>query len=556
MSRRMVASLLLLFLVASGAVSGEPSSDLVARALEAYRSRQFDASLAFFQEAIAAGANDSSTFYNAACAAALASRSETALDLLARAVAAGYTNVDHIRRDPDLQSLAGSPRFSEITASAEKQKSARERFWNSPSITSPYSETLSEDERIAGLSRIWSEAKFNFVYFDRLPNLDWDALYLSYLPRVRSARSTVDYYKLLMSFMAQLNDGHTTVAPPRETWPMMLALPPLRISLVEERYLIEEVTDPSIEGVAPGMEIVAIDGVPVNQYAAERITPYQSASTPQDRADRTAHSLLWGAEGTTVTLTLRNGKGKELQRMVRRMTAAEQQKFARRTAPFEYRRLPGDVAYVALNDFSNSKAAEEFEARFDEIAKAGALIIDVRRNGGGNSMNGYRVLAALTDKPFRTSKWSTRMYKAVFRAWGRPDETFGEEADEIRPSGTRHFRGPVVVLTSASTYSAAEDFTVAFDTMKRGTIIGEPTGGSTGQPVTFRLPGGGAGYVCAKRDTYADGKEFVGVGIQPQIIVHPTVRDVRAGKDTVLDAAVKFLSAKGSLRDARSGEPR
>lgn len=546
MSRRMVSSLLLLFFMfASAAVAGgEPAADLVAKALKAYQSRQFDESLGFFQQAIAAGADDSNTLYNAACSAALAGRSETALDLLARAVAAGFTNADHIKRDPDLQSLADSPRLTEILAAAEKARAALDRFWNSPAMNAPFSETLSEDERIAGLSRIWSEAKFNFVYFDRLPNLDWDALYLSYLPRVRSVPSTVEYYKLLMSFLAQLNDGHTTVNPPRETWPLMLAVPPLRVALVEGRFLIDEVLDPSIEGIAPGMEIVAIDGIPVMQYAAERIAPYQSASTPQDRAERTAHSLLWGAEATTATLTLSDGK-KQLQRMVRRMTAEEQGTFAKRTVPFEYRMLPRNIAYVALNDFSTSKGAEEFEARFDEIARARALIIDVRRNGGGSSNNGYRVLSSLTDKPFRTSKWSTRMYKPVFRAWGRPDETFGEEADEVA-AGTRFFRGPVVVLTSANTYSAAEDFTVAFDTMKRGTIIGEPTGGSTGQPVMFRLPGGGAAYVCAKRDTYADGKEFVGVGIQPQIVVHPTVKDVRAHKDTVLDTAVKYLNAKRS----------
>lgn len=82
---------------------------------------------------------------------------------------------------------------------------------------------------------------------------------------------------------------------------------------------------------------------------------------------------------------------------------------------------------------------------------------------------------------------------------------------------------------------------VAFDAMKRGTLIGEPTGGSTGQPLMFKLPGGGSGYVCSKRDTYPDGKEFVGVGIQPQVLVHPTVRDVRAGKDTVLEAALNYL---------------
>jgi C-terminal processing protease CtpA/Prc len=75
----------------------------------------------------------------------------------------------------------------------------------------------------------------------------------------------------------------------------------------------------------------------------------------------------------------------------------------------------------------------------------------------------------------------------------------------------------------------------------RGKIAGEPTGGSTGQPLFFKLPGGGMARVCTKRDSYPDGRDFVGKGVQPQIIVHPTVSDVRAGRDPVLEAALREL---------------
>ena len=93
-------------------------------------------------------------------------------------------------------------------------------------------------------------------------------------------------------------------------------------------------------------------------------------------------------------------------------------------------------------------------------------------------------------------------------------------------------------MTSPRTFSAAEDFCLAFDFLKRGTIIGEPTGGSTGQPLFFKLPGGGSARVCTKHDVYPDGKEFVGVGVQPNKLVVPTIADLRANRDTVLEAAL------------------
>jgi C-terminal processing protease CtpA/Prc len=77
--------------------------------------------------------------------------------------------------------------------------------------------------------------------------------------------------------------------------------------------------------------------------------------------------------------------------------------------------------------------------------------------------------------------------------------------------------------------------------MQRGRIVGEPTGGSTGQPLLFDLPGGGTGRVCTKRDSYPDGRPFVGVGIQPQLRVSPRVADLQAGRDTVLEAALDLL---------------
>ena len=109
------------------------------------------------------------------------------------------------------------------------------------------------------------------------------------------------------------------------------------------------------------------------------------------------------------------------------------------------------------------------------------------------------------------------------------------------PQGKKAYTKPVVVLTSGRTFSAAEDFVVAFDTMNRGKLIGETTGGSTGWPLSFAVPGGIMARVCMKRDTYPDGQEWVGTGVKPDIEVHPKIADLQAGRDTVLEAALRYL---------------
>jgi hypothetical protein len=40
---------------------------------------------------------------------------------------------------------------------------------------------LSVVERLSGLSLIWQEANYNFAFFDRVPDLYWDASYREYI---------------------------------------------------------------------------------------------------------------------------------------------------------------------------------------------------------------------------------------------------------------------------------------------------------------------------------------------------------------------------------------
>jgi len=113
------------------------------------------------------------------------------------------------------------------------------------------------------------------------------------------------------------------------------------------------------------------------------------------------------------------------------------------------------------------------------------------------------------------------------------------------PNGKQYYDKPVIVLISARTFSAAEDFTVAFDYLTRGKLIGQATGGSTGQPIGFNLPGGATARICGKHYTYPDGKEFVGIGIMPDITLNKTIADVINGRDAELQKVLAVIGQSG-----------
>lgn len=128
---------------------------------------------------------------------------------------------------------------------------------------------------------------------------------------------------------------------------------------------------------------------------------------------------------------------------------------------------------------------------------------------------------------------------------GKTDTWLEIAPDTIRPIGNKEkYLRPVIVLIGVQTFSAGEDFLVSFDNSGRGIKIGQASGGSTGQPLFFDLPKGGRLRVCTKRDYYPNGKEFVGVGIMPDIEIRETIESIQGKKDIAFEKAIGLLNKK------------
>jgi tetratricopeptide (TPR) repeat protein len=58
--------------------------------------------------------------YNLACSYALLGKKDEALEALLKSIRFGYSDLNHLRRDPDLESLRSDPRFKEIFSPVKK----------------------------------------------------------------------------------------------------------------------------------------------------------------------------------------------------------------------------------------------------------------------------------------------------------------------------------------------------------------------------------------------------------------------------------------------------
>ena len=521
------------------------SANLIQKAQAAYQTKHFSESASLYERVLLLVQEEderTDVELELARAQAMAGDRAAAFKTLDQAVEDGYIDRNSIEADPGLISLHADQRWQPLLERMSKATAAQDARWGDAAFATPYAKNISDAEKLAGLSELWAQAKYGFANFWHVPQLNWDQTYLDFIPKVLATRSTDEYYRVLQRFYVLLKDGHTQVYPPEWYMTGKIGRLPLQTRLVDGHLLVIGSRAPAfdMQGLHAGDEIVTINSEPAIAWAERNVAPFMNASTSQDSDVRIYDSNLFLAPiGTTFTLRTLTPSGKFSTHV---FTVTKN--IPHHRPPFELKFLPGNIAYVALNEFDNDTDAKEWDKHWPEISKAKALILDLRENGGGNSSVGNHILATLIDKPVPgESEYSTR-WIATYRAWGMAEIPLHFSTDTVVPDPARHFSGPVVLLIGPKTFSAAEDFTVSFAQSHRGEMIGEPTGGSTGQPLSFALPGGGTARVCTKHDSFADGKHFVGVGIQPDILVHQTHADIIGGRDPVFEAAIRALETK------------
>jgi C-terminal processing protease CtpA/Prc len=72
-------------------------------------------------------------------------------------------------------------------------------------------------------------------------------------------------------------------------------------------------------------------------------------------------------------------------------------------------------------------------------------------------------------------------------------------------------------------------------------IVGERTAGTSGNPLEVALPGGGTFRFSTLKATYPDGREYVGLGIVPDVEVSPTREDIAQRIDRVLEEGIAVI---------------
>jgi hypothetical protein len=125
------------------------------------------------------------------------------------------------------------------------------------------------------------------------------------------------------------------------------------------------------------------------------------------------------------------------------------------------------IGYLDLRQFAPVEVGGETAvAAMNMLAGADAVIIDLRKNGGGSGEMIQLIAGYFFREPTHLCSYETRGEPLIRQSWSL-----------AHVPGRTMYDTPLYVLTSRRTGSAAEEFTYDFKHLGRATIIGETTGG-------------------------------------------------------------------------------
>ncbi len=196
--------------------------------------------------------------------------------------------------------------------------------------------------------------------------------------------------------------------------------------------------------------------------------------------------------------------------------------------------IVGGYGYIYLASWNAPVDSALLDAMLSRVRDTPGLILDLRTNAGGSDAMALQFVSRFAAQPTLVSYVQTR---------NGPNMTDLDRplARVAAPSGGWQFTRPVVVLTGRAGFSATETFVAALRTLPNVTVVGDTTGGASGNPATFMLGNGWQFTVPQWIERGPDHEPIEGRGVAPHLVIPWSPEKYDRARDPLIDAAVGLL---------------
>ena len=389
----------------------------------------------------------------------------------------------------------------------------------------------------------------NFVA-ERAARIDWDALRDELRPRAQAAQSSEEVRALIREMLDRVGQSHFALLP-------ATAAPDFSDSSL-----------PAADAGSLGFDVVPVDDdlvvsrVELDGPAAQagvragwilsRVGPRDVgallAAAREDASSRAAFGvwtlaagLVRGRVGIPEEVEFRDGSNASAVRTLVRQPE--------RGAVVKFGHLPPLFARVdarAVEDAGRTigvigfnvwmtPIARDLDNAIDRFRNAAGIVIDLRGNPGGVLTMIMGLAGHFFDAPITLGVIRTR--DSELNLVSNPRRVSADGKSAVRPFG-----GRLAVLVDGGSYSASEIFSAGMQSVKRARVFGTRTAGGALPAVLERLPGGDVLQYAIGDFTTAGGDRVEGRGVIPDEGVTPTRADLLAGRDPVLEAALRWIT--------------
>ena len=360
----------------------------------------------------------------------------------------------------------------------------------------------------------------------------WRQVLLDSIPRIALAADSLAYQQEMMRFIARINDTHANL------WSSIAVRPPIGtcylpvdVRFVEENPVVlrnTAITAAQGSGLLAGDVIRKLGGVSVTDLVA-KWTPLYADSNQAARLRDMGQYLTRGACGTVSVEIERDGR--ILNLLPDRVPAAAvdfSSTYVHDRPGDAFQMLSPDVAYLKLSSVKVADSARYIQS----AAGTKGLIIDIRNYPSEFVV--FSLGSLLVSKPVNFVRFTEGDVT-------NPGAFYWSPPLGLTPQQP-HYSGKVVILVDEVTQSSAEYTTMAFRTAPGAMVIGSTTAGADGNVSTVPLPAGLSSYISGIGVFYPDNTPTQRVGIVPDIVVAPTIAGIRAGRDELLEEAIRQIN--------------
>src|SRR5260221_589504 len=418
-------------------------------------------------------------------------------------------------------------------------------------------ELLTAKDRKEVFEKIWKEI-YNHYYDPSYNGVDWKEVRQRYTPLVEATKSDQEFYALMSQMTSELHDAHTRFNSP-EQWKNFRRQQGVTVGFsvddVDGKTAVTSVipgTDAARAGIEPGMVVLRVNDTPV----AERVAEIEKKRLPSssERATRwfIYNRVFAGPADSPVKVTLQRADGSVFEVSVRRQIYSAAPEVTTHV-------LPSGNVYIRFDGFQRP-ITKEFRQALQKFRDAPGLIVDLRRNGGGDLAVLLPTAGYFLGRKTLFAKDSTRTGKPLSSYVGLfklPLQLY------VGRPGEQIYSGPVVILVDAHSASSSEVFAAGMQDTLRAKVIGSQSCGCVlGIAKPRVMKGGGVLEMSEVLWFSPKGRKLEGTGIIPDKIVVPSVADLQRRRDPVLAEADKSLvrtavleSKEAASREGKS-EPR